>query len=241
MTLYDTIGTTYSQYRKPDPRIRARIDAAIGDARSVVNVGAGTGSYEPAGAVAVEPSLTMIEQRADRSSVVRGVAGALPFGDGAFDAALAVMTVHHWPEPSAGLRELRRISRRQVVLTFDFHLHDDMWWVSEYLPELAEDWRHNASVIDIAAELGGRTEVVPVPWDCTDGLLVAHWRRPEQYLDPGVRASASGTALADQSIVERGVQRLAADLESGEWRRRHADLLDLEELDVGLRLIVAPC
>jgi SAM-dependent methyltransferase len=190
--------------------------------------------------VAIEPSRTMIDQRRHGSApAVQGVAEALPVVDGAFDAAMAVMTVHHWPDPVAGLAELQRVAHRQVVLTFDFSAHDEMWWISEYLTEIAADWEHNAPVVSITDALDGRSETIPMPWDCTDGMLIAYWRRPERYLDPEVLASASGTALADPVLLARAVQRLSADLDSGAWRRRHADLLDRDELDVGVRLIVA--
>ena len=239
--VYERIGHGYATQRRPDPRIEARIRAALGDAHTILNVGAGTGSYEPAGAVALEPSPTMIAQRTTSNPCARGVADALPFRDGAFDAALAVMTVHHWPDRIAGLRELQRVARRQVVVTFDWDVHDSMWWVSEYLAEVARDWEHNTHAEEIAEILGGaRIETVEVPWNTTDGLLVAHWRRPERYLDPAVRASASGTALADQALVDAAVERLRADLDSGEWHRRHADLLERESLDVGLRIVTYP-
>ena len=238
--LYERIGHGYAQQRRPDSRIEARIHAALGAATSVLNVGAGTGSYEPVGTVALEPSATMVAQRTSPNPCVRGVAGALPIADGAFDAALAIMTVHHWPDRVAGLRELQRVSRRQVVVTFDWAVHDAMWWVSEYLTDIARDWEHNTSAEEIVDILGGgEIETVEVPWDTTDGLLVAHWRRPERYLDPAVRASASGTALADPALVDAAVDRLRTDLASGAWHERHADLLERETLDVGLRIVTA--
>jgi len=238
VTLYERIGHGYAQQRRPDARIAARITAALAGASTVLNVGAGTGSYEPTGAVALEPSPTMVAQRTSLNPCVRGVAGALPFRSSSFDAALAIMTVHHWPDPVAGLRELQRVARRQVVVTFDWAVHDAMWWVSEYLADVARDWQHNTGPEEIVDILGGGTiEVVEVPWDTTDGLLVAHWRRPERYLDPAVRASASGTALAEPAIVDAAVERLRADLDSGAWHERHADLLERGTLDVGLRIV----
>ena len=183
----------------------------------------------------------MAAQRTSPNPCVRGVADALPFHSSSFDAALAIMTVHHWPDRFAGLRELQRVSRRQVVVTFDWAVHDEMWWVSEYLAEIARDWEHNTHAEEIAEVLGGASiETVEVPWDTTDGLLVAHWRRPERYLDPAVRASASGTALADPILVDAAVARLRADLDSGAWHERHADLLDRDSLDVGLRIVTYP-
>ncbi|HYD09416.1 MAG TPA: class I SAM-dependent methyltransferase, partial [Acidimicrobiales bacterium] len=214
---------------------------ALGDARTVLNVGAGTGSYEPDGAIALEPSPTMASQRSTPNPLVRGVAGALPFADEAFDATLCVLTVHHWPDWCAGLQELRRVSRRQVIVTFDWPEHDAMWWVSEYLQEIAHGWVHQASPEEMADALGGASiERVPLPWDCTDGMLITYWRRPERYLDPAVRASASGTALADQHLVDAAVERLRVDLATGAWHERHAELVDAPTHDVGLRIVTYP-
>ena len=192
-SLYEHIGAGYSRHRRPDPRIVARLDDALGDG-PVVNVGAGAGSYEPAGrpVVAVEPSTVMLAQRAPRAApVVRGVAESLPFPDRRFDAALAVLTIHHWTDARAGLRELRRVARRQVVLHF---VPGFEWWlIREYLPELSEiDVRHVLTVDDVAAELGGATvTAIPVPHDCVDGFLAAYWRRPDAYLDRSVRDAIS--------------------------------------------------
>ena len=242
---YDRIGRLYRRHRRPDPRIASRIDRALGDARTVVNVGAGTGSYEPGDRrlVAVEPSAVMVAQRAPETApVVRGVAEALPFADDQFDAALAVLTVHHWRDQAAGLAELRRVSRRQVVLCFDPAVNRAHWLVTDYLPELGdiEDERAPAPG-RVAGMLGGRAriEVVPVPADCTDGFQNAYWRRPEAYLDADVRACTSTLAVLDRAVLDRGLQRLTDDLDSGAWHARHADLLDLDEFDGGYRLVVA--
>lgn len=215
--VYDRIGRGYAQYRRPDPRIAARIDAALGGARRVVNVGAGTGSYEPAGAVAVEPSRTMIDQRTTTNVVVQGVAEALPFDDDAFDVALAVITVHHWPDLQAGLAELRRVARRQVIVTFDPVVHHEHWLIESF------------GMSDV--------EVVEVPWDCTDGFLVAYWRLPERILDTMARAATSGLSLIDPAVVTPAMDRLASDLRSGEWARRYGHLLALDTHDVGLRIL----
>jgi len=238
--VYDRIGRTYASHRRPDPRIDARLRTALGDARRVLNVGAGTGSYEPEGAIAVEPSRTMIEQRTTDNVVVQAVAGALPFADGSFDAALAVMTVHHWPDVAAGVAELRRVAARTVFLTFDVDLHN-AHWVFDYVPEAAA---LTEACMPPLSLLGSDVEVVEVPWDCVDGMIVSMWRRPEAYLDPTVRASTSGLSLVDQCAVDTGMARLAADLASGAWAERHADLLARESLDVGLRIVTyppAPC
>jgi SAM-dependent methyltransferase len=239
---YDRIGTTYARTRREDPRIAARIESALGDAASVVNVGAGTGSYEPPDrdVVAVEPSATMIAQRPPGAApYVQGSAESLPFGDGAFDAAMAVLTVHHWRDQVAGLAELRRVARdRVVVFTWDPSYANTHWLVAEYLAgvvdrDVGRFWTPGA----VAAAMGGaRIEPVPIPHDCQDGFLGAFWRRPEAYLDPEVRA---GMSVFHIPGAEDGLARLAADLESGAWARRHAGLLARDELDLGYRLLIA--
>jgi len=238
---YDRIGTTYARTRREDPRIADRIRTALGDASSVVNVGAGAGSYEPAGldVVAVEPSATMIAQRPpDAAPYVQAAAEALPFDDGAFDAAMAVLTVHHWRDPAAGLAELRRVARdRVVVFTWDPAFARAHWLVDEYVPQFAADDAGRFPTVEaVAAGIGGgRVEPVPIPHDCHDGFLGAFWRRPEAYLDPEVRA---GMSVFHVPGAEDGIERLAADLESGAWAERHAALLALDELDLGYRLVV---
>jgi ubiquinone/menaquinone biosynthesis C-methylase UbiE len=230
--VYDRIGKNYASYRRADPRIEARIAAAIGDTRSVLNVGAGAGSYEPDGAVAVEPSRTMIDQRTSANVVVQAVAEQLPFADGAFDVALAVITIHHWPDLQAGLAELRRVAQRQVIVTFDPVVHHDHWLVRDYVPAVAE----LAALPPIESLGTTHAEVVEVPWDCTDGFLVAYWRLPERILDTMVRAATSGLSLIDPEVVTPAMERLADDLRSGEWARRYGHLLELETHDVGLRI-----
>jgi len=229
--VYDRIGRGYASYRRPDPRIAARIEVALGDARRVVNVGAGTGSYEPNGAVAVEPSRTMIGQRVTTNVAVQAVAEALPFADDAFDVALAVITVHHWPNLAAGLAELRRVAPRQVIVTFDWDIHD-AHWIFDYVPEVL------SIVVPPIGALGGTSvEVVELPHDCTDQFLVAPWRRPEVFLDPSARAAMSGLALIPESVVDDAMERLASDLRTGAWARRYGHLLARETLDVGLRIV----
>jgi len=239
--VYDRIGVDYSELRKPDPRIAARILAALGSATSVLNVGAGTGSYEPTDrpVTAVEPSAEMLRQRrVPPAPAVRGHAEDLPFPDDAFDAAMAVLTVHHWTDKAQGLREMRRVARGPVViLTFD-PAHRGCW-LTNYLPRLATlDEAQMPPMTDYARWLGPvEISPVPIPKDCSDGFLHAYWRRPEAYLDPRIRrGSSSFWALPD---LDEGLARLEADLASGEWGRRYRSLLDLDELDTGYRLVVA--
>jgi SAM-dependent methyltransferase len=240
--LYDEIGQGYHAYRRPDPRVAAAIRRALGAADTVVNVGAGAGSYEPTdrATIAVEPSAAMIAQRRPGTPpVVQASATHLPFRDAAFAAALAVLTVHHWPDRAAGLAELARVSRdRVVLLTWDPD-STGFWLVDEYFPEIGAIDRPIFPTLGELRHLLGAIEArpLPVPHDCTDGFLGAYWRRPEAYLDPGVRGAMSTfTRMRD---VEPGVARLRRDLDDGTWLRRHAGLLDQTELDLGYRLVVA--
>jgi ubiquinone/menaquinone biosynthesis C-methylase UbiE len=244
--VYDTIGRAYVAHRRADPRWEAALHAQLGDARArfVVNVGAGTGSYEPVdrSVVAIEPSRVMVEQRpAGAAPAVRASASALPLPSGCADVALAILTVHHWDDWSAGLAELCRVAPRRVVLAIDFELHARFWLLDEYVPEVAETTRGLSPRIDEVAAAIGASSVTPmlVPRDMEDGVLGAYWCRPEAYLDPAVRANCSGLALADPAVMARGVAGLEADLSSGAWWRRHADLADLPALDIGYRLVVA--
>jgi SAM-dependent methyltransferase len=240
--IYDEIGRTYAATRRADPRIQAAIWAALGDARTVVNVGAGTGSYEPPTTVlAVEPSAAMIAQRPPGSApAVQAAAEQIPLPDGACDAALAVLTIHHWRDPERGLRELRRVARRAVVLTCDLSLAERFWLARDYLPESATFKRGRMPPLaSVQAWLGGaEVSVVPVPHDCQDGFFCAFWRRPEAYLDPAVRAGISSLAQLG-APVDRAVARLAEDLRSGAWHERNRELLGLDEIDLGYRLVVA--
>jgi SAM-dependent methyltransferase len=239
---YDLIGRGYRRQRQPDSRIASAIDRALGGARTVLNVGAGTGSYEPVDrwVVAAEPSREMVRQRpAAAAPVVRAVAESLPFADAAFDAAMAILTVHHWSNPDAGLAELCRVSRRQVVLTWDQAEFARFWLVAEYLPEIAEHERTLPSLAWVRDRLDAAVYPVPVPADCVDGFLGAYWRRPSAYLDARVRAAMSAIALLDQHVVRQALTRLRSDLVSGRWQRRHADLLDADSVDLGYRLLVA--
>ena len=242
--VYQSIGTGYLAARRPDPRIQRLIDTALGDARTVVNVGAGTGNYEPADrrVVAVEPSLAMIAQRRPGAGpAMRAVAEALPFGDQTFEAALATFTLHHWTDLASGLSELRRVASRQVILLFEPW---DSWqfWLVEYFPEcLSLPSEIRAPCIeDVRVHLDVHTVVpVPVPADCVDGFAGAYWRRPEAYLDPAVRAGISSLAQLSPEVAERCVQRLRQDLASGEWDARYGYLRELPEIDLGYRLLIA--
>jgi SAM-dependent methyltransferase len=239
---YDTIGVDYSSRRREEPAWARAIDAALGDARTVVNVGAGAGNYEPRTrtVVAVEPSATMVDQRPDRAApAVRAVAEALPFPDRCFDAALAVLTVHHWRDPAAGLGELARVANAQVVVSWD-PVATSAYWLHGYLPELVALESGLSSVHDVVSALDVReVRVLEVPRDCADGFLGAYWSAPEAYLDPTVRAAMSGLALLDQDVVEAAMQRLERDLEDGTWDREHADLATLDAIDAGFRLVLA--
>jgi SAM-dependent methyltransferase len=241
--VYDRIGTTYACYRKPDPRLAAQIHRALGSARSVLNVGAGTGSYEPPGrCIAVEPSSLMLSRRpAGSAPVVRGLAEALPFSDGTFEASMAILTIHHWANASLGLAELRRVTKGPiVVLTWDAGSFARFWLMRDYLPEVVAAERGLITAEAIARMLAPcRMEVVPVPHDCTDGFSAAYWRRPDMYLNAGVRQAISNLALLDPAVLTRMTERLTADLRSGAWQARNTSLLDLEELDCGYRLLVA--
>jgi SAM-dependent methyltransferase len=243
MALYDTIGRTYARFRRPDPRIMRAISDALGVARTVVSVGAGTGSYEPGDrrTVAVEPSRVMIAQRSAGSApVAQAVAERLPFHDESFDAALAVLTVHHWPDARAGFTEMQRVARRQVVLTWDPVVGDQFWMRLEYVPIINEREASLTTLDAICAALNVSAVVpVPVPWDCTDGFFGAYWRRPEMYLDRDARAAISALSLLDDAYVARAIEQLSSDLADGTWQARHAGLLALEELDLGYRLVIA--
>lgn len=241
--VYDAIGRGYAGTRRADPRVARRLHDGLGDATRVVNVGAGTGSYEPDDrwVVAVEPSTTMLAQRPEGSApAVQAVAERLPFPDGAFDAALAVFTVHHWRDIGAGLAELRRVAARQVLLVFE--PMGDLWLVDDYFPEVKvlPTERRAPTPDSLRAHLDVRSVAsLPVPADCVDGFTGAYWNRPEAYLDPSIRAGMSSFAQLDEAVVERGAARLRADLASGAWDERHGHLRALAELDIGYRIVVA--
>lgn len=237
---YDSIGINYADLRKPDHRIAAVIQQALGQAETVLNVGAGTGSYEPENleVTAIEPSPEMIRKRSPSAArVLQGSADNLPFEDGAFDAAMAILTVHHWPDKEAGFREMCRVTRgRIVLLTFD---PSHRPWLTDYLPELVSlDEAQMPAISDYKRWLGPvQVSPVLIPHDCQDGFLYAYWRRPEAYLDARIRSgSSSFWAIGN---AEAGLQKLKDDIETGEWARRYAELLTLDVYDAGYRLVVA--
>jgi DNA-binding transcriptional MerR regulator len=240
--LYDTIGSAYPATRRTEPRIAARIWDALGDARTVLNVGAGTGSYEPPDreVTAVEPSAVMRAMRpAGGAPCVAAAAEHLPFEDGSFDAAMAVSTVHHWPDPVAGLREMRRVARRVVVFTYDADWGRRFWLARDYLPEFAELLIGWPSLADLTRAIGGRAEPVLIPWDCADGFFEAYWRRPEAYLDEHVRRAVSVWTRVGPQAEQRAVSSLRDDLSSGRWAERNRDVVALDAAELGLRLLVA--
>jgi DNA-binding transcriptional MerR regulator len=242
--LYEAIGAAYTATRRTEPRIAAQVWDALGDARTVLNVGAGTGSYEPPDreVTAVEPSAVMRAQRpAGAAPCVAASAESLPFEDQSFDAAMAFSTVHHWNDPIAGLREMRRVARRVVVFTFDaseFGWRRRFWLTRDYLPEVAgfvAGW----SLAGLADAIGARTEPVLIPWDCADGFFEAYWRRPEAYLDERVRRAVSMWTRIGPEAEQRAMRSLRDDLASGRWTERNRELADLDAAELGLRLLVA--
>lgn len=247
--LYDVIGRSYSTTRRADPQIAAVIRAAIGDAATVANVGAGSGAYEPGdvNVIAIEPSAVMIAQRpAGSAPVLQASAEKLPLADDSVDVAMAVISDHHWTDRQEGLREMRRVARKRVVvLNADPGQMSVFWLTRDYIRAFADlvpsrhrkagawqrDLRDHLGQIDVAA--------VPVPHDCWDGFYQAYWRRPHAYLDPNVRANISVFQRVPATDVAPALGQLERDLATGAWRRRHADLLTRTQLDVGMRLVVA--
>ena len=239
--LYDKIGVGYANLRRPDPRIAKAIHDALGEAQTVLNVGAGAGSYEPTDreVTALEPSAEMIGQRrSNAGKAYQGVAEDMPFQDDEFDAAMAVLTVHHWSNLEAGLREMRRVTKDNlVILTFDPEAH--YFWLADYIPEIVElDQPIMPKMTEYGRILGDvKIEHIPVPHDCTDGFLGAYWRRPHAYLDPEVRASISTFAKLEDA--PESLALLEEDLESGAWQERYGHVMEQDTLDAGYRLVCA--
>jgi SAM-dependent methyltransferase len=241
---YDRHGAGYAAHRRPDPRIAARIHRALGKARTVLNVGAGSGSYEPRDrqVMALEPSATMRAQRpSEACPAIRGVAEALPFDDRTFDAVMAVMTVHQWADLDRGLSELRRVSRGPVVVVAGDGETLPRFWLNDYAPELiAAEQRRYPPIAALAARLGAQSAVhdIPIPVDCTDGLCEAFYARPERLLDPAVRAAQSSWGFVAPEVQPRFVAQLSADLASGRWDERYGRWRSLPHYQGSLRLIV---
>ncbi len=241
---YERGGQHYSSIRRTDPRIAAIVHGALGLSHTVLNIGAGAGSYEPDDryVVALEPSASMRAQRpAHAAPAMDGVAEHLPFDDGAFDAAMATVTVHQWRDAQAGLREMRRVARGPVVvLTFDGDALD-RFWLADYVPELIEAERRRYPDIEvIGATLGDGTTVcaVPVARDCLDGFTEAYFARPEAFLDEATRRSQSAWGFVDTAVEERFVEQLRIDLASGAWDARYGDLRNQDVFEGALRLVV---
>ncbi len=238
---YDQIGRTYAKKRQPDPRIAAQIEAALGDVRSVVNVGAGTGSYEPTtvDGVAIEPSAVMISQRPPTAfPVIQARAEKLPLADRCVDAVMAVMTLHHWSDVALGLTEMQRVARRTVMIMTCDPDHEG-FWLDDYLPGRRDLDQNDMPSLDWIENQFGSIEVqtIPVPFDCEDGFYGAYWRRPAAYLDPSVRDSISVFSRLDD--VDYGLASLQSDLETGLWESRYGSVREHETLDVGYRLLIA--
>ncbi len=241
---YDRIGCNYSQFRRTEPTWAAQINAALGSAATVLNVGAGTGSYEAVGRdlIALEPSRVMIDQRsAEASPCVQGVAEGLPFADDAFDATMGVLTMHHWPDREAGLREVARVAPRHVYTVYETTPAHQLWLI-DYFPEVRtlpmERAAPDAALIDEVLRVIDE-QVLWVPRDCVEGFAAASWARPHDYLDPDMQDAISLFALSEPEVRRRGTEQLAADLDSGLWDEKYGHLAELDEGDFGYRMVVA--
>jgi SAM-dependent methyltransferase len=242
---YDDIGRDYGEHRRADPRLAAAIREALGDARSAINVGAGAGSYEPAGldVLAIEPSSVMLAQRgAGAAPALQGCAESLPVGDDSFDAAMAVLTIQHWDDVERGLSELRRVARRRiVVVTMDVEKLAELWLIRDYVPEMLACHAAQFPSIRALTEAlpNAAVSVLAVPHDCTDLFMAALWARPAAYLDARLRGATSAWQQLRPEVVDRALARLRCDLDSGAWHERYGGLGRLRELDVGLRIVRA--
>lgn len=243
---YDEHGKGYSGYRQTDPRIAAYVSQALNSAETVLNVGAGAGSYEPADryVAAVEPSEVMRRQRekSNKAPAVIGSAESLPFDDNAFDAVMAMVTIHHWGDMEKGLCELRRVARdRVVVLTFDPHALDSFWNV-HYFPAVVEAERHRYPTLDFITHCLGKKNVIqaiPVPFDCTDGFQEAFYGRPEAFLNKDIRSAQSAWGFISDELEEHYVKNFAAELKSGAWDEKYGELRKTKTFTGALRLITA--
>jgi SAM-dependent methyltransferase len=241
---YGRIGRVYSSYRQPDVRIAQVIAAALGDAMTVLNVGAGTGSYEPTGrtVTAVEPSASMRAQRAADAPAIDAVAEDLPFADNSFDAAMTTFSVHQWKDLNAGLREVRRVTRGPVVILTGDPARVRDFWLYEYVPEVLDtEARRYPSIDALADGLGGTitTAIVPIPVDCTDGFNEAYYGRPEKFLEPQARLSCSAWSFVDEPSQQRFTEQLQRDLNDGTWDSRYGQLRSTPTLSGSLVLVTA--
>jgi SAM-dependent methyltransferase len=238
-TVYDEIGKGYIGKRSADPSIYAAVRSQIGASKNIVNVGAGTGSYEPVelNVVAVEPSMTMISQRPSNAApVIQAFAENLPFQDNCFDLSMAILTLHHWSDWKRGLSEAARVSGGNVLLLTWFGFRQN-FWLTDYFPEIAKLDSSRFPRLKEYEQILGEVSVtkLPIPHDCTDGFMCAYWRRPAAYLDPRVRNSISTFSMI--SNQKRGLASLKYDLSSGKWNEKYGDLLESESYDYGYRLV----
>jgi SAM-dependent methyltransferase len=236
---YDPLAFDYREHRKPDASFAAKIDAHAAGAKSIINVGAGTGSYEPrnCNVIALEPSVKMILNRPkDAAKAIQGLAEHIPFQRNEFDIAMGILTIHHWQNLRMGLSEMKRVARQKIVL-FTWVDESPPYWMEDYFPEMrAIDRRIFPTLAELESHLGKiEVEPVEIPGDCTDGFMCAYWKRPEAYLDSGVRAAIS--TFSRMKNTESGLSKLHADIESGLWRRTYGHLLDKFSLDLGYRLV----
>lgn len=245
-TNYDRIGLGYAQKRRSDPRIAEQIHNSLLGMRSVVNVGAGSGSYEPTSTqvTAVEPSQRMIDQRSRTAApCMLASAESLPFPDDSFDASMSALSLHHWTDLRSGLQEMRRVSRKRIVLfTFLPDTGEAFWLTKDYFPEFAQEDRRIFPSLDTLSQHLGlplRSEVVPIPHDLQDGFQGAYWRRPEAYLEEAARASISSFARREQATLQPGLSRLRQDLADGHWAKKHGACLRRHTMDLGYRLVIA--
>lgn len=239
--LYDSIGSNYAKLRKPDQRIAAAIEHKLNDAKTILNIGAGTGSYEPTNreVTALEPSSVMIAQRSIRAaSVIQANAENLPFSDKSFDISLAILSIHHWKDQIKGLCEMKRVSRRQLLFTWN-PLHPGFWLTQIYFPEILAIDKSIFPKFSLIERILGPLVIEhgPIPADCTDGFGSAYWNRPEAYLSHEVRSAMSSFNKITQ--LKEGIAKLKQDIECGEWDRKYGHLRQRNELDVGFAILTS--
>jgi SAM-dependent methyltransferase len=241
--IYNAIGGNYSLHRKTDPTIYSLIQKSLAMCETILNVGAGTGCYEPPNCtLALEPSPTMVAQRPKGSApCIMGVAENLPLLDQSFDGSLACLTIHHWSDLAAGLAEMCRVTRKRVVLlTWSPQLSPEFWLTRDYMPEIVDVYKPRLPTIEELQRILGDIDVQPVliPEDCQDAFVGAFWKRPAAFLDPLIQQANSAMAQLDAEVLSRGIDRLRNDLQSGRWSIRNSELQDLTALDVGIRLVI---